>query len=119
MTSAPAPPAGLTVFLVDDHAIVRSGVSAYLDMIDDITVAGEAATRLELTPKSQEMLEQWKKIDFWISDKTGYAVQQKFYQAGHDYLLVTYTNVQPRADIPDSEFQLPKGAKKQPLNKKK
>jgi DNA-binding NarL/FixJ family response regulator len=44
MTSAPAPPAGLTVFLVDDHAIVRSGVSAYLDMVDDITVAGEAST---------------------------------------------------------------------------
>jgi len=44
MTSTPAPPAGLTVFLVDDHAIVRSGVSAYLDMIDDITVAGEAST---------------------------------------------------------------------------
>jgi DNA-binding NarL/FixJ family response regulator len=44
MTSAPAPAAGLTVFLVDDHAIVRSGVSAYLDMIDDITVAGEAGT---------------------------------------------------------------------------
>ena len=44
MTPAPAPPAGLTVFLVDDHAIVRSGVSAYLDMIDDITVAGEAGT---------------------------------------------------------------------------
>jgi DNA-binding NarL/FixJ family response regulator len=44
MTSTPAPPAGLTVFLVDDHAIVRSGVSAYLEMIDDITVAGEAGT---------------------------------------------------------------------------
>jgi DNA-binding NarL/FixJ family response regulator len=44
VTSTPAPPAGLTVFLVDDHAIVRSGVSAYLDMIDDITVAGEAGT---------------------------------------------------------------------------
>lgn len=44
MTSTPASPGGLTVFLVDDHAIVRSGVSAYLDMIDDITVAGEADT---------------------------------------------------------------------------
>ena len=30
------------MFLVDDHAIVRSGVRAYLDLIDDITVAGEA-----------------------------------------------------------------------------
>lgn len=44
MTSAPESPAALTVFLVDDHAIVRSGISAYLDMIDDITVAGEAGT---------------------------------------------------------------------------
>jgi DNA-binding NarL/FixJ family response regulator len=32
------------VFLVDDHAIVRSGVRGYLDLVDDITVAGEAAT---------------------------------------------------------------------------
>jgi RNA polymerase sigma factor (sigma-70 family) len=44
MTPASAPTAGLTVFLVDDHVIVRSGVGAYLDMIDDITVAGEAST---------------------------------------------------------------------------
>jgi len=42
-----SPPVGLTVFLVDDHAIVRSGVRAYLDMIDDITVAGEAGTGQE------------------------------------------------------------------------
>lgn len=44
MSADASPPARLTVFLVDDHAIVRSGVRAYLDMIDDITVAGEAAT---------------------------------------------------------------------------
>ena len=37
-----SPPAGLTVFLVDDHAIVRSGVRGYLDMVDDITVVGKA-----------------------------------------------------------------------------
>ena len=42
MTAGPPPSAGLSVFLVDDHAIVRSGVRAYLDLIDDITVAGEA-----------------------------------------------------------------------------
>ena len=31
------------VFLVDDHRVVRRGVSAYLAMIDDIEVVGEAA----------------------------------------------------------------------------
>jgi DNA-binding NarL/FixJ family response regulator len=32
----------LRVFLVDDHAIVRSGVRGYLELAGDITVAGEA-----------------------------------------------------------------------------
>ena len=32
----------LRVFLVDDHAIVRTGVRGYLELADDITVAGEA-----------------------------------------------------------------------------
>jgi len=45
--SADPPPAGLTVFLVDDHAIVRSGVRAYLDLVDGITVAGEAGSGRE------------------------------------------------------------------------
>lgn len=31
------------VFLVDDHRVVRSGVAAYLAMVDDIEVVGEAA----------------------------------------------------------------------------
>ena len=32
----------LQVFLVDDHAIVRSGVRGYLELVGDITVTGEA-----------------------------------------------------------------------------
>jgi outer membrane lipoprotein-sorting protein len=86
------------------------------------TVAGESATRLELVPKSTDMQEQWKKIDLWISDKGGYAVQQKFYEHGKDYTLITYTNVRLNPDIPESAFNLkleaPKGTKLEPLNKK-
>jgi outer membrane lipoprotein-sorting protein len=83
------------------------------------TVAGKGATRLELDPTSPDMKEQWKKIELWISDDNGYAVQQKFFEKGNDYTLITYTNVQPKSDISESEFTLPKGAKKEPLNKKK
>jgi DNA-binding NarL/FixJ family response regulator len=32
----------IRVFLVDDHRIVRSGVAAYLEQVDDIEVIGEA-----------------------------------------------------------------------------
>ncbi len=31
------------VFIVDDHAVVRSGLAAYLEVIDDFTFVGEAA----------------------------------------------------------------------------
>lgn len=41
----PDPEAGniIRVFLVDDHRVVRSGVGAYLQLMDDIAVVGEAA----------------------------------------------------------------------------
>jgi DNA-binding NarL/FixJ family response regulator len=32
------------VFLADDHAIVRSGIRSYLELIDDLTLVGEAAS---------------------------------------------------------------------------
>ncbi len=35
--------AGLRVLVVDDHAVVRRGVIAYLEVLDDVEVAGEAA----------------------------------------------------------------------------
>jgi DNA-binding NarL/FixJ family response regulator len=38
MTDAP-----IGVFIVDDHAVVRSGIAAYLEFIDDVTLVGEAA----------------------------------------------------------------------------
>ena len=38
MTEAP-----VGVFVVDDHAVVRSGLAAYLEVIDDFTFVGEAA----------------------------------------------------------------------------
>jgi outer membrane lipoprotein-sorting protein len=84
------------------------------------TVAGESTTRLELTPKTKDMLEQWKKIDLWISDKSGYTVQQKFYDRGKDYTLITYTSVHLNPEIPDTAFKLdvPKGTKRETVIKK-
>jgi DNA-binding NarL/FixJ family response regulator len=38
----PADERAIRVFLVDDHRIVRSGVAAYLEQVDDIEVIGEA-----------------------------------------------------------------------------
>lgn len=78
------------------------------------TVAGERSARLELVPKSKQVLQHLTKVELWIADSTGSPVQQKFYQPGGDYRLVTYTNVKMNAELPDSalKLQLPKGVKR-------
>ena len=70
------------------------------------TLAGQAATHLELTPKSKEVLQHLTKVDLWISDATGYPVQQQFRLPGGDYRMVTYTNVKINPDLPDSALEV-------------
>lgn len=78
------------------------------------TVNGQKSIRLELIPKAKEVLQQFPKIDLWISDGTGYPVQQKLHQTGGDYMLVTYSDVIINPSLPDSAFKLnlPKGVKR-------
>jgi len=75
------------------------------------TIAGEATSRIELVPKSKELLAQFPKFELWISDQTGISVQQKMYQPGGDYSLATYTKMQTNVNIPESDVKLslPKG----------
>jgi len=75
------------------------------------TVAGEKTTKIELTPKSQEMLTQVKKCELWISDSKGITVQQKLYTGGGDYLLATYTNLVVDPNIGELKLDLPRGVK--------
>jgi len=44
VSESDAVPGGpIRVFLVDDHSVVRRGMRAYLELVDDIEVVGEAA----------------------------------------------------------------------------
>ena len=77
------------------------------------TVDGQKTTRLDLTPKSQEVLQMYRKISMWISDATGEAVQLKLIQPGlKDYQINTYTNMK-FGDVPEADVKLtlPKGVK--------
>jgi outer membrane lipoprotein-sorting protein len=82
------------------------------------TIAGEKTTRLELVPKSSGMLAQFKRVDLWISDTTGLTVQQKLFQSGGDYHVMTYSNMKPGKNLPDPELKLPKGVKREYPQKK-
>ena len=59
------------------------------------TVNGQPTTRLALEPKDPQLAQMFPKIDVWISDATGIAVQQKFREKGDiDYHIQTYSNIQ-------------------------
>jgi outer membrane lipoprotein-sorting protein len=88
-----------------DYAIKELGAEA---------VNGLQTTRLELIPKSKQVLQQFLKIELWMSDATGYPVQEKFYKTGGDYTIITYSDVTINPTLPDSAFKLnsPKGVQR-------
>jgi outer membrane lipoprotein-sorting protein len=81
------------------------------------TVAGQQTVRLVLTPKSADVLARLTRVELWISDTLGIAVQQKFTQPGDDYTLATYTNVKLNPGPPELKWDIPKDAHKETLNK--
>ena len=69
-------------------------------------VAGVQATKLELVPKSPEVLKNVKRLELWIPEAADYPVQQKFYLAAGDYKLATYTNVRKNPPLTDSDLKI-------------
>lgn len=107
--------------LLDQFMLVGFGTSgkelsaAYnINVLAGDNVAGQATTHMELVPKSPEVLKNLKKLELWIPESEGYPIQQKFYLAGGDYKLVTYTNVKVNPPLTDGDLRLkaPKNAKR-------
>lgn len=72
------------------------------------TVAGDITVRLDLVPKSAELLQHITRIEMWISTRLWQPVQQKFYEISPgDYRLYTYTDVKWNPEMPDSRLSLP------------
>lgn len=84
------------------------------------SINGEPTTRLELVSKSPDVKKQLSKFELWISDKTGYPLQQKFFEPSGDYNVFTYSEMKINPNLPDSALKLPhlKGdVKRETLNK--
>jgi outer membrane lipoprotein-sorting protein len=61
------------------------------------------------------VLQQFPKIELWISVDKGYPVQEKFYQTGGDYQALVFTDVVINPALSDSSYKLtlPKGVKRE------
>ena len=77
--------------------------------------AGQKCTRLELVPKSSEVLQHLQKVELWIPENAGHPVQQKFFQRGGDYTVIIYTDLKLNPALPETSFRLnlPKGVKRE------
>lgn len=77
------------------------------------TLGDQRTTRLQLTPKSPEILKLVTSIELWIPEGKSYAIQEKAVEPSKNYRLVTYSGVKINPPLPDSAFdlKLPPGTK--------
>lgn len=74
-------------------------------------VNGEKTLHFQLIPKAKNVRDQLPKVELWLSDASGYPLQQKLYFPNGDYQTITYSNLKVNPKIPDSALKLkpPKG----------
>jgi DNA-binding NarL/FixJ family response regulator len=58
----------IRVFVVDDHAVVRRGLLAYLEMVDDMEVVGEAADGQEALEEIEALVAAGRPPDVALMD---------------------------------------------------
>ncbi len=61
----------LTVLVVDDHDIVRKGLTTLISRQEDLSVAGEAGTAAEAVAKASELAPDVVVLDIRLPDVSG------------------------------------------------
>lgn len=69
-------------------------------------IDGVNTSKLELTPKSKEMLNNISKIVLWIDPARGISVQQQMLFPAGDYRMAKYTGIQLNRKVSDDAFKL-------------
>ncbi|HET9177572.1 MAG TPA: outer membrane lipoprotein carrier protein LolA [Terriglobia bacterium] len=69
-------------------------------------LGGDTTALLELTPREESVASQLSKVQLWISEESWLPVQQKFFEAGGDYLVARYSSVKVNRNLPSSTFQI-------------
>lgn len=68
-------------------------------------IGDKETAKLELTPLSAKVKEQFPRIDLWIDMQRGLSLRQQLWETGGDYRLADYSDIQNKK-IPDSTFKL-------------
>lgn len=80
------------------------------------TITGVAAAKLELTPKSEKVRRNYKRMILWIDPDKGISVQQEFFTPQGDYKLCKYSGIKVNEKIDNDVFKLKTTSKTQTIS---
>ncbi|HTP09072.1 MAG TPA: response regulator transcription factor [Anaerolineae bacterium] len=81
----------IRVLLVDDHAVVRTGLHMLLGQEDDIEIVGEAGSGREALNSTEQLHPNLVLIDIGLPDMTGIEVTRQIKQQWPDVAVVALT----------------------------
>jgi outer membrane lipoprotein-sorting protein len=80
------------------------------------TVDAQAATYMELIPKSQDVQKQLKSVEIWIADATLCPVRQTFHLPDGGSRTAQFSSLEVNPKLPGNTFDLPKNAERRRVN---
>lgn len=75
-------------------------------LVEEEDLEGIATSVIDLTPRSEEVLRNFRNIRLWVDQTRWIPVQQRLDQRGSNYQLVKYSEIQINKELSDSVFQL-------------
>src|SRR3972149_2830494 len=91
----------IKVMIVDDHTLVRDGIRALLELVDDFEVVGEAANGKEACEKVKELLPDVVLMDLALPVMTGLEATRKIRKEFPHAKIIAVTQYE------DSEYVVP------------
>lgn len=82
----------ITVLLVDDHAMVRMGLRAFISTLDDLVVVGEAATGEEAVALAQQHAPDVVVMDLMLPGMDGVQATQRVKKASPRTQVIVLTS---------------------------
>ncbi len=93
------PEAKCTVLLVDDHPLLRKGVSQLLELEDDIEVIGEASSGQDAIRQALDLKPDLILLDLSMKGMDGIETLGALRDAGVDSRIVVFTVSDDRTDV--------------------
>lgn len=93
------PSAPISILLVDDHFVVRSGLAASLGLEDDLKVVGEAGDAAEAASRFESLKPQVVIMDLQLGSSSGLEVTAQLCRAGAEARILVFSSFARDEDV--------------------